>query len=109
MVSYKTKIKYLMYRLKLRQTIPAAFINEIRIEDNKEPLVNIRDDSCFAFGPTLLRQKEVFLRQSVAEKLKAAAQKLPDGVKFKIYSAYRSIELQKQMCLRLNIKTSDLI
>lgn len=92
----KTKLKYLMYKLKMRKTIPACIINKVNIQENNEPLVDIRNDHDFYFSEQLLQQKEIFLRRSVAQKLKAASQQLPKGIKFKIYSAYRSLELQQQ-------------
>lgn len=96
MDSNKTKLKYLMYKLKMRKTIPAGIINGVNIQENHEPLINILNDHDFYFSEQLSQQKEIFLRRSVAKKLKVASQQLPNGIKFKIYSAYRSLELQQQ-------------
>lgn len=92
----KTKIKYLMYKLGMRQTIPAPIINEIKINENNEKLVNIFNEPEFCFSAKLQTEQIVLLRQSVVEKLKSASKQLPKGIKFKIYSAYRDLDLQRQ-------------
>jgi len=97
MFNYKTKLKYLLYKLGIRKTIPAPIINKIKIVENNEDLINIAHDSEFCFCEKLQNEHTILLRKTVVEKLKEAAKKLPDGIKFKIYSAYRSLDLQKQI------------
>ena len=97
MVNCKDKIKYLLYKAGLRNTIPAAVVNNVKIEDKNEPLVNIRNNSNFFFGKKLLAQEKILVRQSVAIRLEKASSLLPKNIKFKIYSAYRDKSTQMEM------------
>lgn len=84
----------LLWRLKLRPTIPACFINNIKINENNEPLVDIKNDSTLYFSDELLERPAVLLRKSVYQKIKIAQTFLPDNYYFKIYSALRLLEEQ---------------
>lgn len=91
----KYSIKYFMYKLGLRDTIPARVINDIEINENNEPLIDLRKDNSFFFDDKLKYKKEIFVRKTVYEKLKEAHKYLPKKYNFKIFSAYRSLEEQK--------------
>ena len=91
----KDSIKYFMYKLGLRDTIPARVINDIEINENNEPLVDIRKDNTLFFDDKLKNKKEIFVRKTVYEKLKEAQKYLPKRYNFKIFSAYRSLDEQK--------------
>ena len=91
----KDTIKYLMFKLGLRDTIPARIINNIEINENNEPLVDIRKDNTLFFDDKLKHKKEIFVRKTVYEKLKEAQKYLPKRYNFKIFSAYRSLDEQK--------------
>lgn len=88
---------YLKYKFGLAAGIPAAVINRVEEKDNAEPLVDIKQMGAnLFFGDRLKDKNQVLLRKSVAEKVVAASEKLPDGVFFIIYDAYRSLDQQKQ-------------
>lgn len=97
MVNFKDKIKHLLYKAGMRETIPAAIINHVEIKDTEEPLVDIKNNQLFFFGKTLQEQKHVFVRYSVAERLEGAAKLLPENVRLKIFSAYRDLTTQMKM------------
>ncbi len=92
--------------------LPAHFINSIPIRENGELLINIRAVDRFFFCDDLLARDEVLLRESVVKKLGCVADILPDGLRLKIYSAYRSIAEQTEMwnnaCLTAKSQFPDL-
>lgn len=93
----KSKIKYLLYKISLRKTIPAEIINNVQIHENNETLINIKDNPLFFFGDKLNNQSFIMLRASVVQKLEKVAQSLPKDIFLKIYSAYRDKSLQTDM------------
>lgn len=90
-------VRYILWRLGRRATIPAAFINRVPIQENNEILVDIKQDESLFFSNDLKKQKKVFLRVKVYQLLKQAQRRLPKGVGFKIYSAYRSLAEQQAL------------
>lgn len=93
----KDRIKYLMFKLGIRETVPAGAINAVKIEETQEPLIDIRKYPEFSFSQKLAQQKNIFVRASVAERLKAVAVSLPEGIRLKIYSAHRDLDEQNIM------------
>ena len=91
----KDFIKYILFIIGLRKTVPSRYINRIKIKENNEKLVIINDTPNLFFAPDL--KKTIYLRESVYQKIKDAAKKLPEGYFFKIYSAYRPMEEQKRL------------
>ena len=89
--------RYLLWRLGRRQTVPAAFINDVPILENGEVMVDIKQDGSLQFHRDLKKQKSVFLRVKVYQLLKQAQRTLPKGYYFKICSAYRSLIEQRQL------------
>lgn len=90
----KTFIKYILWLLGLRKTLPASTINKIKVVENSEPLVELKSDGIFFFSKDLALRPAVYLRKEVLSRLKNATKQLPDGYFFKILSAYRSSEEQ---------------
>ena len=73
-MSYKDKIKFLLWNLGLRETIPSTIINNIPIKENNEKLVNIKQDKSLYFADNLQQRKSVLLREQVYNNLKIARQ-----------------------------------
>ena len=94
-MDFATKVKFWLWRFKLRRTLPAAVINAVPVAETNEPMINIRGDSLFRWGDDLAARSEVWLRGSVYYKLRNVAEQLPAGLYLKIYSAYRSLDEQK--------------
>ena len=92
----KAYIRYVLYVFNLRTTIPAAFINKKCIQDNGDALVDLRQFLDMFFCENLTNQP-VLIRSGVAEKLKQASKLLPQGLHFKILSAYRSTKEQQEL------------
>lgn len=89
---------YLKYKLGLTVTLPAFVINNIKEQDNHEPLVDIKQsDTILFFGDKLKNEKQVFLRKTIADKIEKAAKELPNGTFFIIYDAFRSLEQQYEI------------
>lgn len=86
-----------MYKIGLRNTIPAQIINQMPIQECQEALVDLARDKSLFFGDTKSNQDGVLLRESVYKKIKEAQKFLPAGYFFKIYSAFRSMELQQRL------------
>lgn len=95
--NYKTKIKHVLYKVGLRDTIPAPIINQVPIKECKEPLIDITKDNSLFFGDALVSNGKILLRESVYNKIKEAQQFLPPEYFFKIVSAYRPLELQEKL------------
>ena len=93
----KNKIKFCLYKLGVRATIPAQTINRIPIDDNKEELINIKDDKTLFFADKIKNEEKIFLRKTVYEKLKEAQKHLPNNYYFKILSAFRSLDEQQKL------------
>lgn len=88
------------YNAGLTATLPAFVINDVKVRENNEPLVDIKKSDCtLFFGDKLKNEKSVFLRESVANKIKSIAQSLPQGVCLIIYDAYRSWQKQTEFMI----------
>ena len=88
---------YLKYQLGLTVGLPAFVINSVKEYDNGEPLIDMKKlDVRLFFGGRLEKENEVFLRESVADKILKATQSLPSGIYFIIYDAYRPLSVQQQ-------------
>ena len=90
----KDYIRKMLFKLGKIKVLPASIINNIKIVENHDPMVDVKDDINFFFSDDLRKQPHVYLRKSVYDKLKAAH--LPEGYYFKIMSAYRSLDEQNQ-------------
>ena len=89
MFGYKVYINHFLWRMGLRSTLPRDIINLVTIKENGEKLIRL-DGPGFVLalpkgGKNLFR-----LRAGAARRLQQAQKKLPPGVFFKIYSAWRS-------------------
>jgi len=72
----------------------------IPIQENNEPLIDLRNQNVLAFGPSPEVPNNTDytkMRKSVYDKLLVAQYTLPDGIKFRLYEAYRSLKLQKTL------------
>lgn len=70
----------------------------VRILDNREPMINLKNQKEIAFGPSPEipdNQDYTFIRKGVYEKLKEAQAYLPQNLHFCLYEGYRSLSLQK--------------
>jgi zinc D-Ala-D-Ala dipeptidase len=70
----------------------------IDIEDNREPMINLRNQKEIALGPSPEipnNQDYTLVRKTVYEKLKQAQSYLPQHLHFCLYEGYRSLSLQK--------------
>lgn len=76
---------------------PFALLNRIPIRDNGEPLVDIRD----ACPRVILRPGCLpYLRSGVADMLNRAQDALPEGHRFTVSTALRTLEMQSGMYWR---------
>lgn len=72
----------------------------VPIIENHEPLIDLREQTEIAFGPSPEIPNNVdyfYMRRTVYEKLMQAQSLLPKGLHFCLYEAYRSLELQKML------------
>jgi len=86
-----------MKTAKLGTPEPFAALNRIPIQDNGEPLVDIRI-AC----PKIIAHRGVlpYVRAGVAEMLNNAQSLLPPGHRLKVHSALRTLETQAEMYWR---------
>ena len=89
----------------LQATTPIVLITDskvlaIPIQDNEEPLIDLRSQTEIAYGPSPEIPNNTDytkIRRTVYEKLKAAQALLPQGLKLCLYEGYRSYALQKKL------------
>ena len=80
---------FLMYKLGIKKRISQTHISGIHVRECYEPLVElVKHPKIFYNNDTL--EHPVLLRKAVAMKLYKVADRLPEGVYLKIYSAFRS-------------------
>src|SRR5579871_4845485 len=73
---------------------PFRLLNRMPIQDNGERLVDLRETNPeFSFGDYCLP----YVREAVAEALKAATTNLPDRLEIRIYTALRTLQQQADM------------
>lgn len=74
-------------------------INNIPINENNEPLIDLKEQNELAYGPPpdtpLTMNDYTKIRKTIYEKLCQAQNKLPNGWKFRIYEGLRSLNVQK--------------
>ena len=69
---------YLKYKLGFTVGLPAFSIRAIKECENGEPMVDIKKSNVkLFFGDRLTKEKNVFLRKSVVDKIINAAKQLP--------------------------------
>ncbi len=72
----------------------------IPIHENNEPMVDLKNQTILVFGtsPEVPNNTNYTkMRKTVYEKLVQAQSLLPTGIRFCLYEAYRSLELQKKL------------
>ncbi len=71
----------------------------IPIKECHEPLIDIKHDSILLYGPAPECKETANdytkMRQSVFKKLCLAQKALPEGLRFRVYEAYRSLKVQQ--------------
>jgi D-alanyl-D-alanine dipeptidase len=82
MFGYKVYINYLLWRIGLRDALPAAIVNSKHVRECNEPLENYSGWQ---------------LRRGVIARLKQAEKSLPDGISIKILSAFRPLSEQRKL------------
>lgn len=71
---------------------PIAALNRVKIQENREPLVDIRD---FCPEVEVMERTCPYLRRTVAEMLNRAQAALPPGHRFRVGTALRTLAMQK--------------
>ena len=80
---------FLMYKLGIKKRISRTHISGIHVRECYEPLVElVKHPKIFYNNDTL--EHPILLRKAVAMKLYKVADRLPEGVYLKVYSAFRS-------------------
>ncbi len=97
MIKIKDKIKMLLWQIGFRKTIPASVINNIKIIENHDILVDIKKDKTLYFSDELKKSSSIYFRKQAYENLKKAQESLPCHYFFKIYSAFRSLKEQEEL------------
>ena len=95
MQTLKTYIKYVLYIFGIRSTIPAGIINQKKVCECREALINLKEIRGLFFNEQL--SGRVLIRSGVASKIRAANNDLPVGIHIKILSAYRPPKEQQSL------------
>lgn len=82
-------LEYIRYRMGLRSSIPAYFINKICVNENGTSLVNIINDDMFCFDDSVKRRGVFLVRADLVPMLHAASRALPAGYRLFFYHGYR--------------------
>lgn len=71
----------------------------VPLQENNEPLIDLKETGCISFGPPPERPESLHfytkIRKTVFEKLLNAQELLPKGIRFELYEGFRSLALQK--------------
>lgn len=86
----KLYLNYLRYRLGLRPTVPAWFINKKPVRENHSPLVDILGDTAFCFDAPVHERGVFLVRADIVSMLHRAARALPAGYKLCLIHGFRS-------------------
>lgn len=95
-MQYKVYINHILWLLKIRKVLPSKIIKQVKIIENNEEMTDISEFKKIVFNDKL-EKSDLFLRKTVAEKLKRATELLPNNIYFKINEAYRSLNKQKDL------------
>jgi D-alanyl-D-alanine dipeptidase len=76
-----------------------ASIKQVPIQENGEPLVDLREQNVIAYKASYLLENPdcTKVRRAVYEKLCLAQQRLPSGLRFEFNIGLRSLEVQKKI------------
>ncbi len=86
---------FIMYKLRIVNRMSKTYIGMSHVKECYEPLVDLVAHPKILYNEATI-ERPVLLRKSVADKLYKIADKLPEDIYIKIYSAYRSrIRLEK--------------
>lgn len=86
---------FIMYKLGIINRMSKTYIGMSHVKECYEPLVDLVAHPKILYNEATI-ERPVLLRKSVADKLYKIADKLPEDIYIKIYSAYRSrIRLEK--------------
>lgn len=80
---------FLMYKLGLKNRMSATYIGMVHVNESYEPLVDVISHPKIIINEDSV-ERPVLLRKEVAKRLYKVADKLPEDLYIKIYSAYRS-------------------
>jgi zinc D-Ala-D-Ala dipeptidase len=84
-------------RSQIEKTLPRSAWEGIAIEENNEPLVEIKETKKLRFGLIQKQYQPLFwVRKSVAEKLMRVSESLPTDLKLVLIEGYRTLEHQKE-------------
>lgn len=86
----KVYLNYLRYRLGLRPTIPAYFVNKKQVAENNSPLSDIFWDKTFCFDLSVQKRGVFLIRADIVPMLYTAAKSLPAGYKLCFIHGFRS-------------------
>lgn len=81
-------INFLLYKLGIKKRMSTTYVGMVHVRECYEPLVEISHPKIIFNKETI--EHPVMLRKEVASRLYKIANKLPDNLYVKIYSAYRS-------------------
>lgn len=82
-------INFILFKLGVKNHISKTYIGMSHVKECYEPLVDVVAHPKIFYNEATI-ERPVLLRKSVADRLYKVADKLPDDICIKIYSAYRS-------------------
>lgn len=88
-------INFILFKLGVKNHISKTYLGMSHVKECYEPLVDVVAHPKIFYNEATI-ERPVLLRMSVADRLYKVADKLPDDICIKIYSAYRSrVRLEK--------------
>lgn len=82
-------INFILYKIGLKDHIERSDLARVHVMESYEPLVDVINHPKIIYDEKTI-ERPLLLRKNVLVKIHKVADKLPDGVYLKIYSAYRS-------------------
>jgi D-alanyl-D-alanine dipeptidase len=85
-------VRALLFRLGINALLPVTYTRSMIVKENNEEFVDITNDKELFFEDSL--ERPIVMRRQIYERLCKAREKLPQGLYFKIYFAYRPRRIQ---------------
>lgn len=82
-------VNFIFYKLGITKKISRKFVSKVHVREDNEPMVDLVKHPKILHNDDTI-EHPVLLRKSVAMKLYKVADRLPDDVYLKVYSAFRS-------------------
>ena len=84
-----------MWLLGLRDLLPKAYVNNVKIIESEDPLCELQSGGGLLLDVQAFSCRKALVRRGVLARLNHAGSLLPQGLVLKVHDAYRPLEVQR--------------